>query len=128
VFEGDLAEVYVFEGDLLDLEPAAATSPPHDTASGVHEHGEGIQNLSPFRVASRARCQTQKKEQNKGTQRMFWLTNHTPGCNWDTYKQLEYRRNHDAGAFLCNPCFAPLKTWEEQVNLVKAAIISASQE
>jgi hypothetical protein len=65
------------------------------------------------------------KEQIIGTQWMFWLTNHTPSCSWDTYEQLEYHSNQDARAFLCNPGFAPLKTWEEQV---KAAIIAASQE
>ena len=55
----------------------------------------------------------------------FWLANHTPGCNWDTWEQLCHREDQDAGADLCNPSFTPLTSWEEQV---KAAIVAARQE
>jgi hypothetical protein len=64
------------------------------------------------------------EEQNINTQLMFCLTNHAPGCNWDNYEQLEYSRNQDAGAFLCNPCFTLLKTWKR----VTATIVAARQE
>lgn len=31
------------------------------------------------------------KVKNLRTQRGFWLANHTPGCDWDTWQQLLYR-------------------------------------
>ena len=49
----------------------------------------------------------------------------TPSCNWDTWEQLCHREEQDASADLCNSCFTPLTTWEEQV---KAAIVAARQE
>ena len=67
----------------------------------------------------------QLRAKNLRCQRGFWLANHTPGCNWDTWEQLCHREDQDAGADLCNPCFTPLTSWEEQV---KAAIVAARQE
>ncbi len=38
---------------------------------------------------------------------------------------MVHREDQDAGADLCNPCFVPLTSWDEQV---EAAIIGARQE
>ena len=59
------------------------------------------------------------------TQRIFWLGNHTTGANWDTVEQLLFCAAEDEGANICNPCFTPLTSWEEQA---KAAIMAARQE
>ena len=57
--------------------------------------------------------------------RIFWLANHTTGCNWSTVAQLKFREEHDANAVVIDPHFTPLATWEDQV---KAAIIGAKKE
>ncbi len=47
------------------------------------------------------------------------------GARGGGWEQLVHREDEDAGADICNPCFTPLTTWEEQV---KAAIVAARQE
>ena len=116
-------EIYTFEGDFLELSPAAVAALPTtalyascDTTSGSRllHRMEAVHAAAAIMRAKNLRCQ-----------RAFWLANHTPGCNWDTWDQLCHREAEDAGADLCNPCFTPLTTWEEQV---KAAIVAARQE
>jgi hypothetical protein len=119
----------VFEGDFLDLERSGTSNlPPHDTASDVNEHGERIPILSPSQLSScfavRLLAQRAKHQHSADVLPGICLTNHAPGCNWDNYEQLEYRRNQDTGAFLCNPCFILLKTWKR----VTATIVAARQE
>ena len=40
--------------------------------------------------------------------RIFWLANHTTGCNWSTVAQLKFREEHDANAVVRGPHFTPL--------------------
>ena len=116
-------EVLMFDGDFLELPSAAVAALPTtplyascDTASGSRllHRLESVHAAAALLRAKNLRCQ-----------RAFWLANHTPGCNWDTWEQLCHREDQDAGADLCNPCFTPLTTWEDQV---KAAIVAARQE
>ncbi len=114
----------MFEGDFPRSGTSCSNLPPHDTASDVNKHGERILTLSPSQLSVALLFASWLEEQNISTQQMFCLTNHAPGCNWDNYEQLEYSRNQDAGAFLCNPCFTLLKTWKR----VLATIVAARQE
>ena len=116
-------EVYTFEGDFLELSPTAVAALPTtpwfdscDTTSGSRllHRMETIHTVAAQLRAKNLRCQ-----------RGFWLANHTPGCNWDTWEQLCHREDQDAGADLCNPNFTPLVSWDEQV---RAAIAAARQE
>ena len=47
--------------------------------------------------------------------RIFWLANHTTGCNWSTVAQLKFREEHDANAVVSDQHFTPWATWEDQV-------------
>jgi hypothetical protein len=102
------AEVYAFKGDFLELTPAVATSFPTTPLVASMNTAKGSHFLHQLELPREVAVLL--KVQNLCTQRMFWLTNHTPGCNWDTYKQLEYRAAQDAGANLCNPGFTPLSS------------------
>jgi hypothetical protein len=114
---------YVFEGDFPRSGTSGSNLPPHDTAGDVNEHGERIPILSPSQLSScfavRLLARRAKHQHSADVS-----TNHAPGCNWDNYEQLEYSRNQDAGAFLCNPCFTLLKTWKR----ITATIVAARQE
>jgi hypothetical protein len=116
-------EVYEFEGDFLELSPeevaALPTTPMFDTCD-IETGSRLLHRLETIQAAAVA-----LRAKNLRCQRAFWLANHTPGCNWDTWEQLCHREEQDEGADLCNPCFTPLTTWEEQV---KAAIVAARQE
>ena len=116
-------EVYAFEGDFLELSPAAVAALPTTPlfASCDIEHGSRLLH----RLETIHAVAVQLRAKNLRCQRGFWLANHTPGCNWDTWEQLCHREDQDAGADLCNPGFTPLSSWEEQV---KAAIAAARQE
>ena len=117
------SEVYEFEGDFLDLSsPAAAALSTTPLVASLDTTGGSrfFHKLDLLREAA-----VTLKAKNLRTQRAFWLANHTPGCNWDTWDQLVYREEQDAGADICNPGFTPLVTWEDQV---KAAIVGARQE
>jgi hypothetical protein len=116
-------EVYVFEGDFLELSRAAVAALPTTPLFASCDMTTGSRLLHRLEVVHSVAVQLRAK--NLRCQRGFWLANHTPGCNWDTWEQLCHREDQDAGADLCNPCFTPLASWEEQV---KAAIAAARQE
>ena len=76
-------EVLMFDGDFLELPPAAVAALPTtplyascDTASGSRllHRLESVHAAAALLRAKNLRCQ-----------RAFWLANHTPGCNWDTW-------------------------------------------
>ena len=117
------SELYVFEGDFLDLSPASASALPLTPFAQSMDMTTGSRLF--HRLDLLHECAATLKAKNLRTQRAFWLANHTPGCNWDTWDQLVYRELQDAGADICNPGFTPLTTWEDKV---KAAIIGARQE
>jgi len=117
------AEVLQFEGDFLELSaPAVAALPTTPLVASMNTAAGSrfFHKLDLLRETAAT-----LKAKNLRTQRAFWLANHTPGCNWDTWDQLVYREEQDAGAGICNPGFTPLTTWEDQV---KAAIVGARQE
>ena len=116
-------EIYVFEGDFLELSAAAVAALPTTKLFASCDIESGSRLL--HRLESAHALASTLRGKNLRCQRAFWLANHTPGCNWDTWEQLCHREDQDAGADLCNPSFTPLTTWEEQV---KAAIVAARQE
>jgi hypothetical protein len=116
-------EVFEFEGDFFELSPEAVDVLPTTPLFATCDVESGSRLLHRLETAHAAGAALRAK--NLRCQRAFWLANHTPGCNWDTWEQLLHREAHDRGADLSNPCFVPLTTWEEQV---KAAIIAARQE
>ena len=116
-------EIFVFEGDFLELSSAAVAALPTTKLFASCDVESGSRLLHRLETAHAVASTLRTK--NLRCQRAFWLANHTPGCNWDTWEQLCHREDQDAGADLCNPSFTPLTTWEEQV---KAAIVAARQE
>ena len=116
-------EIVVFEGDFLELSAAAVAALPTTKLFASCDIESGSRLL--HRLESAHALASTLRGKNLRCQRAFWLANHTPGCNWDTWEQLCHREDQDAGADLCNPSFTPLTTWEEQV---KAAIVAARQE
>ena len=106
-------EIYVFEGDFLELSPAAVADLPTTKLFASCDIESGSRLLHRLEAAHAVASALRAK--NLRCQRAFWLANHTPGCNWDTWEQLCHREEQDAGADLCNPCFTPLTTWEEPV-------------
>jgi len=116
-------EIFVFEGDFLELSSAAVAALPTTKLFASCDVESGSRLL--HRLESAHAVASTLRTKNLRCQRAFWLANHTPGCNWDTWEQLCHREDQDAGADLCNPSFTPLTTWEEQV---KAAIVAARQE
>ena len=116
-------EIFVFEGDFLELSPAAVADLPTTKLFASCDIESGSRLLHRLEAAHAVASALRAK--NLRCQRAFWLANHTPGCNWDTWEQLCHREDQDAGADLCNPSFTPLTSWEEQV---KAAIVAARQE
>jgi hypothetical protein len=116
-------EVYVFEGDFLELSLAAVATLPTTPLFASCDTTTGSRLL--HRLETLHAVAVQLRAKNLRCQRGVWLANHTPGCNWDTWEQLCHREDQDAGADLCNPCFTRLASWEEQV---KAAIVAARQE
>jgi hypothetical protein len=100
-------EIYVFEGDFLELSSAAVAALPTTKLFASCDIESGSRLLHRLETAHAV------------------ASTPTPGCNWDTWEQLCHREDQDAGADLCNPSFTPLTSWEEQV---KAAIVAARQE
>jgi hypothetical protein len=94
-------EVYKFEGDFLELSPEEVTALPTTPLFATCDIEMGscllhrLETIQAAAVALRAK--------NLRFQRAFWLANHTPGCNWDTWEQLCHREEQDEGADLCNP-------------------------
>jgi hypothetical protein len=116
-------EVLQFEGDFLELSPTAVAALATTQLFATCDLEGGSRLL--HRLESLHAAGANLRAKNLRCQRAFWLANHTPGCNWDTWEQLVHREDQDAGADLCNPCFVPLTSWDDQV---KAAIIGARQE
>ena len=116
-------EVLEFEGDFFEMSPEAVAALPTTPLFATCDTESGSRLLHRLEMLHATAVSLRGK--NLRCQRAFWLANHTPGCNWDTWEQLCHREEQDAGADLCNPCFTPLTTWEEQV---KAAIVAARQE
>ena len=116
-------EIFTFEGDFLELSSTTVAALPTTPLYASCDTASGSRLLHRMEVVHAAAALLRAK--NLRCQRAFWLANHTPGCNWDTWEQLCHREDQDAGADLCNPCFTPLTSWEDQV---KAAIVAARQE
>jgi hypothetical protein len=116
-------EIFTFEGDFLELSSATVAALPTTPLYASCDTASGSRLLHRLEMVHAAAALLRAK--NLRCQRAFWLANHTPGCNWDTWEQLCHREDQDAGADLCNPCFTPLTSWEDQV---KAAIVAARQE
>ena len=84
-------EVYVFEGDFLELSPAAVAALPTTQLFASCDKSGGSRLLHRLETVHAAAVQLRAK--NLRCQRGFWLANHTPCCNLDTWEQLCHRED-----------------------------------
>jgi hypothetical protein len=72
-------EVFVFEGDFLELSPAAVAALPTTPLFATCDTTSGSRLL--HRLESVHAAVATLRAKNQRCQRAFWLANHTPGCN-----------------------------------------------
>jgi hypothetical protein len=116
------AELYVFEGDFLELKPAAAAALPPtplvasiNTAKGSRFFHLPLLSPAQADLLGRRPAEVEESSHSAGVQG-GQSHSRLQLAQWDKYEQLAYREQQDAGASLCNPGFTPLTVWEDKVN------------
>ena len=122
-----------FEGGLADMSDEAFEAAPLAPLMtlGLRSAAGADPDLAAHRASlfsSLNECRRAAAQLSSTTllvQRTFWLGNHTTGADWETVRQLEYRKRFDADGMDINPGFVQLETWEDEV---KAAIVGCNRE
>ena len=107
------AELVLHESSFLEATDAqfeAAVSTELAASMDASAGARSLHKLALCRSAVAALRDTRTR-----VKRIFWLANHTTGCNWSTVAQLKFREEHDANAVVSDQHFTPWATWEDQV-------------
>ena len=108
------AELVSHEGSFLEVTDAQFEAAVPTELAASMDASAGARLLHKLALSRSAVAAL--RDTTTRVKRIFWLANHTRGCNWSTLAQLKFREEHDANAVVSDPHFTPLATWEDQVS------------
>ena len=108
------AELVSHEGSFLEVTDAQFEAAVPTELAASMDASAGARLLHKLALSRSAVAAL--RDTTTRVKRIFWLANHTRGCNWSTLAQLKFREEHDVNAVVSDPHFTPLATWEDQVS------------